>query len=406
MFEHVDAYPGDPILSLLEGFTEDKRPNKVNVSIGLYYDDQGRIPVLKSVAEAQERVDRKAPHTYLPMDGIASFRESVGKLVFGEDASVRERTAMIQSIGGSGAIHVAARFIKKYFPESKIWISDPTWDNHRVLIEAAGVPVETYPYYDPVTQGIKFGEMLALFETLPEKSVVLLQPSCHNPTGVDLRHDQWKEIARVLRARKLIAFMDMAYQGFGNGLEEDAWPIRLFAEANIPMFVSTSFSKNFSLYGQRVGALAVVCQRKEQAVRVQGQLKSIVRQVYSSPPAYGAQIVSAVLNDKELFLLWSSEVQQMRSRLGEMRSGLRKILEALAPNQSWKFLTDQKGMFSYTGLSAQDVDRLRIDHGVYLVRSGRLCLTGLTTANLASVADAIVSVAADRTGTVNHSHTH
>jgi aromatic-amino-acid transaminase len=296
MFEHVDLYAGDPILSLLETFNADVRSHKVNLSIGLYYDAAGKIPVLGSVREAAEIVRAKlAPHTYLPMDGLPLYREAVQKLVFGADSEVvrQQRVATIQSIGGSGAIRVAAEFLKAYFPSSGVWVSDPTWDNHRALFAGAGTAVHTYPYYDAATNGLKFDELIATFGALPEHSIVLLQPCCQNPTGIDFSKDQWHEIIRVTARRKLIPFMDMAYQGFGDSLSEDIWPIRAMADAGLVFVVSNSFSKNFSLYGERVGGLSIVCPTSQEASRVLGQLKAAVRRIYSNPPSYGAQLVAS-----------------------------------------------------------------------------------------------------------------
>jgi len=395
MFEHVDLYGGDPILSLLETFHADPRSHKVNLSIGLYYDADGKIPVLDSVHQASEIVRAKdAPHTYLPMEGMALYREAIQKLVFGADSDVvrQQRVATIQSVGGSGAIRVAAEFLRAYFPNSGVWVSDPTWDNHRALFAGAGTAVHTYPYYDATTNGLKFDELIACFDALPEQSIVLLQPCCHNPTGIDLSKDQWHEIIRVATQRKLIPFLDMAYQGFGDSLDEDIWAIRAMADAGLVFVVSNSFSKNFSLYGERVGGLSVVCPTPNEASRVLGQLKAAVRRIYSNPPLHGAQLVATVLHDTHLKSIWESEVTAMRERIKSMRTKLKLVLQQRLPEFSAEYLVTQRGMFSYTGITADEVDVLREEKGVYLVRSGRICVAGLNDGNIDYVAESIADV--------------
>ena len=395
MFEHVDLYGGDPILSLLETFHADPRSHKVNLSIGLYYDADGKIPVLDSVNQASEIVRAQhAPHTYLPMEGMALYREAVQKLVFGADSDVvrQQRVATIQSVGGSGAIRVAAEFLRAYFPNSGVWVSDPTWDNHRALFAGAGTAVHTYPYYDATTNGLKFDELIACFDALPEHSIVLLQPCCHNPTGIDLSKDQWREIIRVATQRKLIPFLDMAYQGFGDSLDEDIWAIRAMADAGLVFVVSNSFSKNFSLYGERVGGLSVVCPTPHEASRVLGQLKAAVRRIYSNPPLHGAQLVATVLHDTHLKSIWESEVTAMRERIKSMRTKLKLVLQQRLPEFSAEYLVTQRGMFSYTGITADEVDVLREEKGVYLVRSGRICVAGLNDGNVDFVAESIADV--------------
>jgi aromatic-amino-acid transaminase len=325
---------------------------------------------------------------------LASYREAVQKLVFGADSEVvrQQRVATIQSIGGSGAIRVAAEFLKTYFPNSGVWVSDPTWDNHRALFAGAGTAVHTYPYYDAATNGLKFDELIATFDALPEQSIVLLQPCCHNPTGIDLSQDQWHEIIRVAARRKLIPFMDMAYQGFGDSLDEDIWAIRAMADAGLVFVVSNSFSKNFSLYGERVGGLSVVCPTQQEAERVLGQLKAAVRRIYSNPPSHGAQLVATVLHDARLTALWHAEVTDMRERIKSMRTKLKQVLQQRLPEISADYFVTQRGMFSYTGISADEVDVLREEKGVYLVRSGRMCVAGLNDGNIDYVAESIADV--------------
>lgn len=398
MFEHVEPYAGDPILSLLETFNADPRAHKVNLSIGLYYDAAGKIPILGSVREAAERIrEKQAPHTYLPMEGMALYRAAIQQLVFGADsAAVRQqRVATIQSIGGSGAIGVAAEFLKTYFPDSGVWVSDPTWDNHRALFAGAGTAVHTYPYYDAASNGLKFDQMIAAFETLPAHSIVLLQPCCHNPTGIDLSREQWQAVIRVAERRQLIPFMDMAYQGFGDSLDEDIWAIRAMAEAGLVFLVSNSFSKNFSLYGERVGGLSVVCPTSQEAALVLGQLKATVRRIYSNPPLHGAQLVATVLHDPRLTEMWHAEVGDMRERIKSMRTKLKRVLEQRLPELPagyFDYFVTQRGMFSYTGITADEVDTLRDEKGVYLIRSGRMCVAGLNDGNIDYVAESIADV--------------
>ncbi|WP_175775118.1 aromatic amino acid transaminase [Burkholderia anthina] len=404
MFKHVEAYPGDPILSLMEAYLADPRPERTNLGIGLYYDEDGKIPVLPSVRRAAAMVqDAGKPHTYLPMEGDAAYRAAIQNIVFGagSEAVTSGRIATIQSVGGSGAIHIAARFLKATLPDSQIWIGNPTWDNHRVLLESAGVAVNTYPYFDVRKNGIDFDGMIATLDTLPERSIVLLQPSCHNPTGADLSAEQFAQVVEILTRRNLLPFVDMAYQGFGEGLDEDAAPIRRMVDAGLQVIVTNSFSKNFSLYGERVGALSIVCPDAETAVRVQGQLKAAVRQVYSSPPAFGSRLVGTILTNPALSQQWQGEVATMQQRMKAMRHKLRAALEALAPDVDASYLTDQRGMFSYTGLTATEVDSLRERKSIYLVQSGRICVAGLNDRNVAYVGEAIADVIQQRTAVLS-----
>lgn len=399
MFKHVDAYPGDPILSLMEAFVSDKRPEKTNLGIGLYYDEAGKIPVLETVKRATAILqDTGKPHTYLPMEGDAAYRAAVQEIVFGKDSdAVRSgRVATIHSVGGSGSIHVAARFIKAYLPNSEIWISDPSWDNHRVLLESAGLKVNTYPYFDVETNRIDFDAMISSLEKLPEGSIVLVQPSCHNPTGADLSAKQFSDLVFLLKRRNLLPFVDMAYQGFGDGLDADAAPIRAMVDAGLQVIVTNSFSKNFSLYGERVGALSIVCADGDTASRVLGQLKATVRKIYSSPPAFGAQLVTTILTNPELSQQWQAELGNMRQRMKDMRAKLRTVLDSLVPDADVSYLTDQRGMFSYTGLTGNEVDTLRELRSIYLIRSGRICVAGLNDSNVGYVGEAIADVLNNR----------
>lgn len=398
MFEHIDAYAGDPILSLMETFKADPRGDKVNLSIGLYYDAQGVIPQLDAVQQAYARNEgrRAIPSLYLPMEGLKPFREAVQSLLFGADSPVLNagRVATIQTLGGSGALKVGADFLKRYFPQSEVWVSDPTWDNHVAIFEGAGFTVHSYPYFDPQTLGVDFDAMLTTLAGLPRRSIVLLHPCCHNPTGSDLTPAQWDRVIEQARDRGLIPFLDIAYQGFGGGIDEDAYAIRTLAAAGQPFLVANSFSKIFSLYGERVGGLSVVCESGDAAECVLGQLKATVRRNYSSPPTLGAELVSTVLNDAALKASWQSEVEAMRARIIVMRKTLRDALKHTLPERDFDYLTQQRGMFSYTGLSAAQVDRLREEFGVYLIRSGRICVAGLNEMNVGQVAEAFARVMA------------
>ena len=396
MFQKVDAYAGDPILSLMERFKVDPRSDKVNLSIGLYYNEDGVIPQLQAVALAEERLNSQ-PHgasIYLPMEGLNSYRSAIAPLLFGANhpALLEGRIATIQTLGGSGALKVGADFLKTYFPNSQVWVSDPTWENHVAIFSGAGFEVNTYPWFDSETNGVRFEALLETLQTLPAQSIVLLHPCCHNPTGSDLTDAQWDVVVEILKARELIPFLDIAYQGFGAGMEEDAYAIRAIASAGLPALVSNSFSKIFSLYGERVGGLSIVCENAETASRVLGQLKATVRRNYSSPPNFGAQVVAAVLNDEQLKANWLAEVETMRRRILDMRQALVSVLKAEMPERNFDYLLQQRGMFSYTGLSSAQVDRLRDEFGVYLIASGRMCVAGLNSNNVQRVAQAFAAV--------------
>ena len=399
MFEHVESFAGDPILSLNEDFQKDPRPHKINLSIGIYFDDAGRIPVLESVRRAEAKVVAAGgPKPYLPIEGAANFRRAVQALLFGatHEAVAGGRIATIQSVGSSGGLKVGADFIKRWFPASGVWVSDPTWDNHRSMFEGAGIAVQTYPYYEAKTGGVRFADMLATLKQLPSRSIVLLHACCHNPTGVDLTRAQWDELIPVLRARELIPYLDLAYQGFGDGIAEDAYAVRALAAAGLAFFVANSFSKSMSVYGERCGALSVVCPDAKQAELVLGQLKFTVRRNYSSPPIHGGQIVAQVLTDLELRPLWERELAAMRERILAMRKALHGVVSAKVPGRSFDYFLTQRGMFSYTGLSTAQVDRLREEFGVYMVRSGRICVAGLNTGNVEATAVAMAAVLLER----------
>ena len=395
MFQHVEPFAGDPILSLNEDFQKDPRPNKINLSIGIYFDDAGRIPVLESVRRAEAQVVAKGgPKPYLPIEGAANFRSGVLQLLFGatHEAVTSGRIATIQSVGSSGGLKVGADFIARWLPGSAVWVSDPTWDNHRSMFEGAGLQVHTYPYYNPATGGLRFADMLATLRGLPAKSVVLLHACCHNPTGVDLTHAQWDELIPLLRERQLLPYLDLAYQGFGDGIESDAYAARALASAGVSFFIANSFSKSMSVYGERCGALSVVCPDARQAVNVLGQLKFTVRRNYSSPPIHGGQIVATVLGDPELRAVWEAELGAMRERILAMRKRLHAVMQTKVPSRNFDYFLTQRGMFSYTGLLPQQVDVLRERHAVYLVRSGRMCVAGLNSNNVEATAVAMAQV--------------
>lgn len=397
MFQHVEAYPGDPILSLNEAFGKDPRTNKINLSIGIYFDDAGKIPMLPSVRAAEHKVVADAgARPYLPMEGAANFRTAVQELLFGADSAAVKagRVVTIQAVGSSGGLKVGGDFIKRYFPTSTMLVSDPTWDNHKAVFEGCGLTVKTYPYYDAATGGLRFDAMIEALKAAEKKSIVLLHACCHNPTGVDLTQEQWQQLVPVLKERELIAFLDLAYQGYGDGIVEDAYAVRLLAEQGLSFFVANSFSKSMSLYGERCGALSVVCPDAAQAVNVLGQMKATIRRNYSNPPLHGGQLVARVLSDLELRPMWEAEVVAMRDRIQLMRRKLHDVLSAKLPGRDFSYFLTQRGMFSYTGLTAEQCDRLKEEFGVYLVRSGRMCIAGLNTGNVEATASAIAAVLA------------
>ncbi|MDX2374998.1 aspartate/tyrosine/aromatic aminotransferase [Psychrobacter sp. PP-21] len=395
MFERIDYYAGDPILGLMEKYSADSNPNKVNLGIGIYYDENGVLPVLDCVKTAEARIaDPVSPRPYLPMAGLPGHRKGCQELLFGKDAQILKDglVATIATIGGSGALKVGAEFINQWFPQSKCYVSDPTWGNHIAIFEGSDVEVGKYPYYDKANSSIKFDEMIAFFETLNKNDVVLLHPCCHNPTGLDLTQAQWDTVLNVIKARELIPFMDIAYQGFGEDMDSDAYAIRKAVEMKLPLFVSNSFSKNLSLYGERVGGLSVVCLTVDETERVFGQLNAMVRRIYSSPPSHGGRVVDIVMNDEALHEQWVSEVYAMRDRIKAMRLKLKSVLEAKIPNRNFDYITRQNGMFSFTGLTPEQVERLQSEFGIYMVSNSRMCVAGLNTSNIDYVANAMADV--------------
>ncbi|MGL4667234.1 MAG: aromatic amino acid transaminase [Saezia sp.] len=398
MFTHIPESAGDPILSLVEKFDADPRPNKINLSIGLFYDGEGKIPLLDCVRIAEERLTaQNLPRPYLPMDGHPGFRKVAREYVFSpqHEAVRSERIATIQTIGGSGALSLTAHFLRHFLPKTQFWVSDPTWSNHLSIFRDAGIEVHEYPYYDLAENKVCFDKMLSCMQSLPEGSMVLLHPCCHNPTGMDLTQEQWKQLIPVFKARKLIAYMDIAYQGFGQDIETDAWAIRAFADAGIVSFVGSSFSKSFGLYAERVGVLHVACKDKEEAKRILGQLKSGVRLQYSSPPIHGAQLIDIIFNTPELRQSWEKDIVNMRTRVQEMRRLLKSTLTSMISGKNFDYLTTQQGLFSYTGLTKQQVDRLREEYAIYVVGTGRICVAGLNHHNVKYVAESMAKVMAE-----------
>ncbi|WP_269913370.1 amino acid aminotransferase [Acinetobacter sp. HY1485] len=388
MFQHIDAYAGDPILTLMEKFQKDERAHKINLSIGLYYNEDGVVPQFDAIKQIE--LDKSHAQLYLPMSGLPAYCQATQALLFGEKVS--DRVVTIQTLGGSGALKVGADFLKKYFPQATVWVSQPTWENHIAIFEGAGFKTAEYPYFDVQTNGVAFEKILACLKQIPKGDVVLLHPCCHNPTGADLTQAQWDEIIPVLIERELIPFLDIAYQGFAESLEQDAYAIRALYRAGANFILSNSFSKIFSLYGERVGGLTAVCDDATSAQHVLGQFKATVRKIYSSPPTTGAKLVSGVLTNDELKQNWQQELSQMATRIAKMRTILCEELNKRVPNQDFTYLVKQRGMFSYTGLNAEQVDRLREEFGIYLLRSGRMCVAGLNQNNVYKVAEAIAQV--------------
>jgi len=395
LFDAVEMAPRDPILGLNEQFNADPNPAKVNLGVGVYYDDNGKLPLLKCVAQAERQMmETPTARGYLPIDGIAAYDKAVQGLVFGADsAAVKEgRIATVQGIGGTGGLKIGADFLKRLNPNAKVLISDPSWENHRALFTNAGFAVDTYPYYDAAKKGVNFDGMLAALNSTAAGTIVVLHACCHNPTGYDITPAQWVQVVQAVKSRNLIAFLDMAYQGFGEGIAEDGAVIAQFMDSGLDFFVSTSFSKSFSLYGERVGALSVACVSKDEAARVLSQLKIVIRTNYSNPPTHGAQVVATVLNTPALRALWEEELAGMRVRIKQMRTALVEKLKAAGIKQDMSFITQQKGMFSYSGLSKEQMQRLRSEFGIYGVDSGRICVAALNSKNIDAVVSAIVKV--------------
>jgi len=395
LFTAVEMAPRDPILGLNEQFGADTNPAKVNLGVGVYYDDNGKLPLLECVQIAEKQMmESPKPRGYLPIDGIAAYDSAVKGLVFGADSEpvTSGRVATVQCIGGTGGLKVGADFLKRLNPDAKVMISDPSWENHRALFTNAGFTVESYPYYDAATRGINFAGMLAALNAAPAGTIVVLHACCHNPTGYDITAEQWDEVISTVKSKNLTPFLDMAYQGFGYGLTEDGAVVGKFVAAGLSFFVSTSFSKSFSLYGERVGALSVLCSDKEEAARVLSQLKIVIRTNYSNPPIHGGTVVAMVLNTPELRALWEKELGEMRVRIKAMRQKLVDGLKAAGVKEDMGFITTQIGMFSYSGLSKDQMVRLRNEFGVYGTDTGRMCVAALNSQNIDYVCASIAKV--------------
>ena len=395
LFSSVQLAPKDPIFGLTEAYSADQRPGKVNLGVGVYYTDEGKVPLLRAVLEAEkEVVAKEAPRAYIPIEGPNPYNSAVQNLLFGKDSALIQagRVVTAECLGGTGALRVGGDFVKRLEPNSPVAISSPSWENHRGIFEAAGYTVLDYTYFDPKTRGVDFDGMVKSLESFPAKTLVILHACCHNPTGADLTKDQWKTIISICQQKQLIPFLDIAYQGFADGIEEDGAAVRMFADSGMSFFVSSSFSKSFSLYGERVGALSIVTQSKEESARVLSQLKRVIRTNYSNPPTHGAAIVATVLNSPKLRQMWEDELAQMRERIKSMRHGLKEKLAAAGISHDFSFIEAQRGMFSYSGLTADQVAKLQEQDAIYALSTGRICVAALNSKNIDRVAQAIARV--------------
>ncbi|MFZ1246308.1 MAG: amino acid aminotransferase [Azonexus sp.] len=395
IFAAVEMAPRDPILGLNEAFNADARTTKVNLGVGVYFDDNGKIPLLAAVKAAEDvRVKAALPRGYQPIEGSPAYNQSVQNLLLGKESPLIANGQVItaQALGGTGALKIGADYLKRLNPDAKVYISDPSWENHRALFESSGFVVESYPYYDAATRGVNFDGMKACLNGLPAGSIILLHACCHNPTGADLSDSQWGEVVAICQNRGLVPFLDMAYQGFADGIDADAVAVRAFSASGLQFFASSSFSKNFSLYGERVGALSIITAGKDESARVMSQVKRVIRTNYSNPPTHGGALVAGVLSSPELRQMWETELAGMRDRIRAMRTGLVDAIKAQGVAQDFSFVAQQRGMFSYTGLSSAQVDRMREEFGIYAVSTGRICLAALNTKNLDYVAKAIAAV--------------
>lgn len=397
LFNHINEAPKDPIFGITELFNADANPSKINLSVGVYLDDEGKIPLLQSVQQATKHyLETPKPHAYLPIQGLPAYCSAVQSLLFGDQLAntMQDRLVTVQTLGGTGGLKVGADFLKAYYPKATVAISNPSWENHRALFEFAGFSVVDYTYYDPTKHGVDFDGMLTSLQALPSQSIVVLHACCHNPTGIDLSHSQWQQIITVCRNQQLTPFLDMAYQGFADNITEDAQVVRLFAQSGLSFLVSNSFSKSFSLYGERIGALTIVTQNKTQSVCVLSQVKRFIRTNYSNPPTFGAAIVTSILSDTTLYDEWKSELNDMRARIQLVRQQLVLKLNALQSKINFSFINQQRGMFSYSGLSAEQALRLRIEHNVYILPTGRICIAALNRNNIDKAVQAITAILA------------
>jgi aromatic-amino-acid transaminase len=395
LFAQIQQAPPDPILGLTEAFNADKNPQKVTLGVGVYQDSTGKVPVLQTVRQAEAKwYEQETTKSYLPIDGVPSYNKAVQALLLGADSPIiaEGKAVTVQSLGGTGALKIGADFLKNFFGQSSVWISNPSWENHRQIFEAAGFKVENYPYYDAKTNGLDFDGMYNTIKNLPARSIVLLHACCHNPTGVDPTKEQWTKLVELFKAQDLIPFIDFAYQGFGDGIDEDAFAVRAFAQAGILCLIANSFSKSMSMYRERVGAMTILTNSADESKRVLSQLKRTIRTNYSNPASHGAQVAALILTDPKLRAAWEIEVTEMRTRIQQMRTEFVKALAVNGVKQDFSFITRQKGMFSYTGLSKETVHKLRDQFSLYLVDSGRACIAAMNEKNLPYICQAISTV--------------
>lgn len=394
-FSNIPAAAPDPILGVAEAFRADPNPNKVNLGVGVYQDNEGRTPILEAIKQAtQSWISREDTKSYLTIDGVAAYNSATQELLFGKDSDVLQskRAMTMQSIGGTGALRLGAEIIKQFFPGSAIYVSDPSWENHRMLFQGSGLTVGSYPYYDPKTHGLKTDEMLSALRALPENSAVLLHACCHNPTGVDIDLQTWEAVAEICAKHKLIPFIDSAYQGFAEGLNSDARAVRLFADKGLTFIVTTSYAKSFSMYRERCGALTVVTGSAQEASNLLSQMKRIVRTIYSSPASFGAQLVATVLTTPELRSIWERELEEMRLRILAMRRAFTNTLREMIPDRDFSFIEKQRGMFSYSGLSKEVVQTLRERFHIHALDSGRICVAAMNTRNIEYICQSIATI--------------
>lgn len=392
MWQNIEAAPADAILGLTEAFRSDSNPQKVNLGVGVYKDEHGSTPVLKCVKKAEAvLLEKEATKSYLPISGDPAYAANVQKLLFGENSEVisSSRAVTAHAPGGTGALRVGAGLIKKFNADARLWVSNPTWGNHRGIFGGAGFEIETYAYYDKETRGVDFDGLVASLESVPAGDIVLLHACCHNPSGVDLSAEQWQKVVEIAQDKGWTPFLDFAYQGFGDNTDKDRVAVELCAAAGINFFVASSFSKNFGLYNERAGAITVVCPDAAQAAVAMSHLKTVIRVIYSNPPAHGGLVAATVLSTPELYELWQQELAEMRDRIKAMRSALVEGLVSRGVDQDFSFITEQRGMFSFSGLSDEVVTWLRAEKSIYVVGGGRINLAGLTAANIDYVCDAI-----------------